>query len=581
MNVSYIFIRRPIMTTLLMLSLLLFGVMAYRLLPVSDLPNVDYPTITVRASLAGANADTMASTVATVLEKEFSTIAGVDSMSSTSTAGSTRVTLQFVLSRNIDAAAQDVQAAISAVARDLPPQMSSPPRYSKQNPADQPILFLVLTSPALPMSALDEYAENQLAQRISMVDGVATVEVMGSQKYAVRIDLNPYSLAARGVGIDDVENAITAQNVNLPLGTLSGPRQSMTMQANGQLMNADDYSRLIVSYKNGQPIYLGELALVHDSIENTKSAAWYVSSNGRENAIFLAISRQPGTNTVEVADRIKALLPSFRSGLPASVSLQILRDSSVPIMKSAHDVQFTLVLTLCLVVLVIFLFLRSLSATIIPSMTLPMSIIGTFSVMYLLNYSLDNMSLMALTLSVGFVVDDAIVMLENIVRHVEMGKRRLAAAFEGSREIGFTIISMTLSLAAVFIPVLFMGGIVGRLFREFSVTIGAAVLVSGFVSLTLTPMLASRFLRDEHKVRHHFFYKAIEAAFQAMLRFYSRTLLFVLDHRRTVMVFSVAILGLSVYLFMIVPKGFIPSEDRDQIMVQTEAAQDISYDSMV
>ena len=569
------------MTTLLMLSVLLFGVMAYRLLPVSDLPNVDYPTITVSASLPGANAETVAATMATPLEKEFSTISGVDSMSSTSSFGSTRITLTFALSRNIDAAAQDVQAAITAVARRLPDEMPSLPTYRKQNPAAQPILFLVLTSPTLSMTALDEYAENLLQQRISMVEGVATVDVFGSRKYAVRIELNPYALASRGIGIDEVESAVAQQNVNMPLGTLSGPRQTVTMLANGQITDASGYADLIVTYKNGQPVRLRELGSVRDSVENDKSQAWYVSSSGRENAIFLAISRQPGTNTVEVAARVKELLPDFREQLPPSISLRILRDGSLPITNSARDVQFTLLLTLCLVILVIFLFLRSLSATVIPGLTLPMSIIGTFTVMYLLDYSLDNLSLMALTLSVGFVVDDAIVMLENIVRHMEMGKRRMEAAYDGAREIGFTIISMTLSLAAVFIPVLFMGGIVGRLFREFSVTIGAAVLVSGFVSLTLTPMLASRFLRDEHKVRHHAAYKAIEAAFQAMLRFYSSTLLFVLDHRRTVMLFSGAVLASSVVMFVIVPKGFIPSEDRDQFSLQVEAAQDTSYDAMV
>jgi hydrophobic/amphiphilic exporter-1 (mainly G- bacteria), HAE1 family len=581
MNVAALFIRKPIMTTLVMLSILLFGAIGYLQLPVSDLPNVDYPTIYVSANLPGANADTMAATVATTLEKEFSTISGIDSMSSSSSMGSTRITLQFILSRNIDAAAQDVQAAIARCVRRLPPQMPAPPSYRKYNPADSPILWLVLTSAAVPMSALDEFGQTTIAQRISMVDGVAQVTVQGSQKYAVRIELDPQALAAKQIGLDEVADIIDAQNVNRPLGTLSGLFRTVTVQANGQLLEAEKFRSLLVAKRNGQPVRLRDLGTVSDSVENDRQAAWYFKDGAGERSIVLQVFRQPGTNTVEVSDAVKALLPGFREKLPAAVSLDVLRDSSVPIRESDRDVQITLVLTLVLVVLVIFLFLRNASATIIPSLALPMSIVGTFAVMWLLGYSRDNLSLMALTLAVGFVVDDAIVMLENIVRHMEMGKPRFQAALDGSKEISFTIVSMTLSLAAVFIPVLFMSGIVGRLFREFSVTIGAAVIVSGVISLTLTPMLASRFLRDQHKVHHGRVYRASEAVFQAMLRLYAVTLRFVLRHRRATMLFSAAILAGTVYLFCIVPTDFITSEDRSMVRVSVEAAQDISFDAMV
>ncbi|MCY2926146.1 MAG: efflux RND transporter permease subunit, partial [Planctomycetota bacterium] len=578
---SELFIRRPIMTTLVMLSILLFGVIGYRMLPVSDLPNVDFPTIQVSAVLPGANPDTMASTVATPLEKEFSTIAGVDSMNSTSSQGATQITLSFVLNRNIDAAAQDVQAAIARALRKLPPEMTNPPSYRKVNPADQPILYLTLTSKAQPMSTLDDLGQTMMAQQISMIDGVAQVQVFGSQKRAVRIKLDPSALSAWSLGIDEVAAAVANQNVNLPLGILSGPYRAVTVQANGQLTQAGQYASLMVAYRNGQPVRLGELGRVVDGVENDKIAAWFCTPGVKERAIVLAVQRQPGTNTVEVANAVKAKLQSFRDQLPASVSLEILRDSSEPIIESFDDVRFTLVLTLVLVVLVIFLFLRNIRATIIPSLTLPMSIVGTFAFMWLLDYSLDNLSLMALTLSVGFVVDDAVVMLENIYRHMEMGKPRLQAALEGAKEISFTIISMTISLAAVFIPVLFMGGIVGRLFREFSVTIGVAVLVSGVVSLSLTPMLASRFLADEHTKRHGLLYRAIEWCFSAMLAFYAWSLRGALRHRRLTMLFSLGILALTAVLYIRIPKDFIPGEDRGQIRVQTDAAQDISFDSMV
>ncbi|MDD5676437.1 MAG: efflux RND transporter permease subunit [Kiritimatiellae bacterium] len=581
MNIAEPFIRRPVMTTLLMLSILIFGIMAYTKLTVSDLPTVDFPTIQVSANVPGASAETMASSVATVLEKQFSTIAGVDSMSSSSAQGSSQITLQFNLSRDIDAAAQDVQAAISRAGRHLPEDMPTPPSFRKVNPADQPVLFLSLTTPILPLSTLNQYAETILAQRISMVNGVSQVQVYGSQKYAVRIQADPQALAARGIGIDELDAAIRSQNVNLPTGMLDGPYKSFTVQANGQLMRAADYRELIVTYRNGLPVRLREVGCVLDSVENDKVAAWHCTAQGQQRAIMLAVQRQPGINTIEVVNAVKALLPEFQSQLPASISMDVLYDRSVSINDSFADVKFTLLLTLVLVILVIFLFLKNISATLIPSLALPMSIIGTFTVMYVLNYSLDNLSLMALTLALGFVVDDAVVMLENIVRHLEMGKDRMQAALEGAKEVGFTIVSMTLSLAAVFIPILFMGGLVGRLFREFAVTIGTAVLVSGVISLTLTPLLCSRFLRDPAEGRHGRIYALNERLFQAMLGFYAGSLKWALAHRRLVMVFSLMVLIATGFLFKIIPKGFLPSEDQCRISIQTEAPEGISFDYLV
>jgi hydrophobic/amphiphilic exporter-1 (mainly G- bacteria), HAE1 family len=575
-SIAETFIRRPVATTLVMGAILLFGIAGYRLLPVSDLPNVDFPTILVTASLPGANPDTMASSVATPLERQFSTIAGLDNMSSVNALGLTAITLQFNLTRDIDAAAQDVQAAIAKSASQLPPGMPTPPSYQKVNPADAPILFLALHSPTLPLSQIDEYAETMLAQRISMVSGVAQVAVFGAQKYAVRIQLDPDSLANRGIGIDEVSAAVQKGNVNLPTGTLYGRHQALTVQANGQLTDAEAYRPLIVAYRNGAPVRLQDIGRVIDSVENDKVAAWYRDRR----AVVLAVQRQPGTNTVEVVDSIKQLLPKFRAQMPASVSLDILFDRSESIRDSVGDVKFTLMLTMALVIMVIFLFLKNLSATVIPSLALPMSIVGTFAAMYLLGYSLDNLSLMALTLCVGFVVDDAIVMLENIVRHMEMGERPMAAALAGSREIGFTIISMTTSLVAVFLPVLFMGGLVGRLLHEFAVTISVAILVSGFVSLTLTPMLCSRFLKPPAEERHGRFYAASERAFQALFSGYRRSLDRVLHHRRAVLFVSGLLLVATAWLFVVMPKGFLPSEDTSQIFGFTEAAQGISFESM-
>ena len=574
--ISTPFIHRPIATTLVMLGILLFGVIAYRQLPVSDLPNVDYPVINVRASLPGGSPETMAAAVATPLEKQFSTIAGLDVMTSSSSLGSTNITLQFTLERDIDAAAQDVQAAIAQTLRQLPQGML-PPSYQKSNPADSPILYLALTSDQLPLSRLDEYAETFLAQHISTVAGVAQVNVFGSQKYAVRVQLDPQALAARGVGIDQAAGAIGSGNVNLPTGVLWGPDKALTIRSDGQLENAKEFRSLVVATRDGAPVRLGDLGEVVDGVEATRAASWF---NGKR-AIVLAIQRQPGTNTVAVAAAVHALVDKLRPQMPSSVSLETLNDRSVSIRHSVSDVQMTLLVALVLVVLVIFLFLRNLSATLIPSLALPFSIVGTFAVMKPMGFSLDNLSLMALTLAVGFVVDDAIVMLENIVRHMEMGKRPMQAALDGAREIGFTILSMTLSLVAVFIPVLFMGGLLGRLFHEFAVVIGVAILVSGFVSLTLTPMMCSRFLRPGRDRRHGRLYEAIESAFQRTLHFYERTLAWVMRRRRVAVLFSIGILAGTAALYLLVPKGFIPSEDIDQITATTETAEGTSFDAMV
>jgi HAE1 family hydrophobic/amphiphilic exporter-1 len=518
----------------------------------------------------------MASAIATPLEKQFSTIAGLDSMTSTNGLGISKITLQFNLSRNIDAAAQDVQTAIATASSQLPQGMPTPPTFRKVNPADQPVLYIAMSTDTLPLSTVDEYAENLLAQRISMISGVAEVVVYGSQKYAVRARLDPKALASRGIGIDEVASAISSGNVNLPTGTLWGKHQAFTVQATGQLNDAAAYRPLIVAYRGGSPVRLGELGHVIDSVQNDKVAAWF---NGKR-AIVLAILRQPGTNTIEVVESIRDILPSFRADLPAAVNLDILYDRSIPIKDSVRDVQFTLILALVLVIAVIFIFLRNLSATIIPSLALPMSLIGTFAVMYLFGYSLDNLSLMALTLCVGFVVDDAIVMLENIVRHMEQGEGVLEAALNGSKEISFTILSMTLSLVAVFIPVLFMGGIVGRLLHEFAVTIAVAVLISGFVSLTLTPMLCSRFLRPPGEEKHGRLYQVFERFFERVRRAYEISLRWALHYRLTTLIISLLFLVGVIGLYFITPKGFLPSEDRGQIFSFTEAAEEISFDSL-
>src|SRR5881296_3154048 len=576
MNLSALFIKRPVTTTLIVLGIMVFGAMAYRLLPVSDLPAVDFPTIQVNADLPGASPETMASSVALPLEKQFATIAGLNSINSTSGQGNTNITLQFDLSRNIDAAAQDVQAMIAKSARQLPPQMPAPPSFQKVNPGDQPVMMLVMRSATMPMATLDEYAETTMAQRISMVSGVAQVQVYGASKYAVRVDVDPKKLAAHGIGIDEVASAISNANVNLPTGTMYGDK-TFVVQTNGQLMKAQAYAPMIIAYRGSNPVRLDEVSHVFDGIEDDKQTGWFKG----ERAIMLPILKQPGTNVVAVVDAVKALLPTLREQLPASVSLDTRFDRSVSIRDSVHDVKFTLILTVGLVVLVIFIFLRNISATIIPSLALPASIVGTFAVMYLLDYSLDNLSLMALTLCVGFVVDDAIVMLENIVRHMEMGKEPMRAALDGSKEIAFTILSMTISLAAVFIPVLFMGGIIGRLLHEFSVTIGAAILVSGFVSISLTPMLCSRFLKPPHAIRHGRFFNASERVFDASLQAYDWTLRQSLRFRAATMFLSVLLIVGTVYLFARIPKGFLPSEDTGRFMITAEAAQGVTYNDMV
>jgi HAE1 family hydrophobic/amphiphilic exporter-1 len=588
-GISELFIQRPITTTLVMVGIVLFGLIGYAALPVSDLPTVDYPTINVNASLPGANPETMAASVATPLERSFSGIAGIDSINSSNSQGSTSITLQFNLSRNIDAAAQDVQTAISSALPQLPPGMPTPPSLRKSNPSDSPILFFALNSDVLSLPQIDEYAETLIAQRISMVEGVSQVQVYGATKYAVRVQMDPNALADRGIGVDDIDAAIRNANPNTATGTLYGKFSNMTVQTNVKLDNAAQFRTLIVAYRNGAPVRLEEVANVMDSVENNKAASWF---NGRR-SVTMAVQRQPGTNTVAVVDSIKALIPQFKQQLPASVNLDILNDRSISIRQSVNDVQFSLMLAMGLVVMVIFLFLRNVRATIIPTLALPTSIIGTFAVMYLLKFSLDNLSLMALTLSVGFVVDDAVVMLENIVRRIESGDSVMEAALNGSREIGFTIVSMTVSLVAVFIPVLFMGGILGRLFREFAITISVAILVSGIVSLTLTPMLASRLLKASairasalhedtgQPVRRRGWWGFTEGFYHRVLQFYEWTLRGVLQHPLFTITISLILAVFTFYLFTVVPKGFIPSGDTGLLLGSTEGAQGISLDDMI
>ncbi len=581
MQLPELCIRRPVMTTLLMAAFVIFGAIAYRALPVSELPSVDFPTLSVTANLPGASPETMAAAVATPLEAQFSTISGLDNMSSQSARGATSITLQFSLDRNIDAAAQDVQAAIAAALRTLPAQMPAPPSFRKVNPADSPIFYLAMHSSVLPLTTVDEYAETQLAQRISTIPGVAQVLIYGAQKFAVRIHADPNQLAARGLGLDELRAAVASANVNQPTGNLEGSKQTFSIRDNGQLMNAAAYRPLIVAYRKGAPVRLSDVAVVHDDVEDNRRANWIVAANSDQRAIILAIQRQPGANTIATVDAVKTLLPAFQEKLPASIQLSVFYDRSITIHESVRDVQFTLLLAGFLVVLVILLFLRNLSATAIPALALPISVIGTFAAMYAQGFSLDNLSLLALTLSVGFVVDDAIVMLENIYRHIEQGEAPFQAAIDGSREIGFTILSMTLSLVAVFIPVMFMGGIIGRLLHEFALTISAAILVSGFVSLTLTPMLASRALRRETSQKHNRFYWLFERFFERLLNAYRASLTWSLERRPLVLgVFFLSVFA-SVSLYQTVPKDFLPSGDSGQILAYTEGAPDTSFASMV
>jgi hydrophobic/amphiphilic exporter-1 (mainly G- bacteria), HAE1 family len=575
-NITDLFIRRPVMTALVMMGILLFGVVGYRTLPVSDLPNIDFPTLQVQAQLPGASPETMAASVATPLERQFSTVAGLDNMSSSSVRGNLGITMQFVLDRNIDAAAQDTQSAIAAVVRKLPPNMPAPPSVQKVNPADQPILFMGLNSKTISPRIVDDYAETLIAPAISSINGVSQVNVFGTAKFAVHVQLDPSKLAARGIGIDEVETSIASHNVNLPSGTLWGHRQAFTVEANGQVMDAAAYRPLVVAYRNGSPVRLQDLGEVIDGVQNDKIITWLNNTP----SIMFQVMKQPGSNTVEVVDKVNALFPQFRAQLPPAINMETLYDRSLSIRQSVDDVKFSLELAVVLVVLVIFLFLRNISATLIPSLALPLSVIGTFAAMSLMGYTLDNLSLMALTLAVGFVVDDAIVVLENIVRHMEMGKSRLVASLEGGREIGFTILSMTLSLAAVFIPVFFMGGILGRLFHEFAAVIMVAILISGFVSLSLTPMLCSRFMKapSEH---HNALYRASERVFDGARNLYGWTLRVVIRHRFVTLMVAAGTVVATVLLYEVLPKGFIPNQDTDQLGGVTEMPQEASFESMV
>ena len=587
MNFSEIFIHRPIATSLLMAGIALFGVIGYEAMPVSDLPTVDYPTINVSASLPGADPNTMSSSVASVLERQFTGIAGLDSMTSRSSTGSTNISLQFSLDRGIEGAAVDVQSAIAAVTPLLPAGMPSPPSFRKQNPSEQPIIFLSLVSDTLPMSTIDEYAETQIAPRIAMINGVSQVQVQGQQKYAVRVQIDPDKLAAKNIGLNEVDQALNQWNVNTPLGTLYGPRMEYNIYANGQLMNAEEFKKLIIARVGDRLVHLEDVANVIDSVQDDKQASWLYTRDektGRlsaSRAVTLSVLRQPGTNTIEVTDRVRALMPIFKSLLPPSLNLLVRGDRSMSIRKSFQDVQITMGITLVLVVLVIFFFLRNVWATTIPTLALPFTVLGTMAVMATLDFSLDNMSMMALILAIGFIVDDAIVMLENIVRHIEMGEEPFEAALNGSKEIGFTIVSMTVSLAAVFIPILFMSGILGRLFREFAVTITVAILISGIVSITLTPMLCSRFLKPhDPNQKHNLIYRVIEWFFNMQFRLYRWTLGGVLKYRIIMAVVFFGVIGGVWYMFQIVPKGFIPDQDTDQIMLGMMAAQGTSFYKM-
>jgi hydrophobic/amphiphilic exporter-1 (mainly G- bacteria), HAE1 family len=568
------------MTSVLMLAIVLAGIVGYRSLPVAALPKVDFPTIAVSAALPGASPENMAATVATPLERQFATIAGITSIVSTNALGLTQITLQFDLDRNIDAAAQDVQSAISVAQPLLPVQMPTPPSYQKINPADSPILILSLRSDVLPMNVVDEYAETNLAPRISTLSGVAQVFVFGSQKFAVRIQVDPKQLTARGIGIDEVMASVQNNNVITPAGVLDRGSQAFTMMASGQLYTAADYRKMIVAYRNGAAVRLTDVATVLDGVQSDRVASWTLDDNRvLRRSVGLAVFRQPGTNTVQIVDNVKRLMPVFRAQLPQAVALNIVGDRSQSVRESIGDVQWTLLLTVVLVVLVIFMFLRNVRATLIPAIAVPLSVVGTFAAMYFCNYSLDNLSLMALTVAVGFVVDDAVVMLENIFRHIEDGMDGFSAALQGAKEIGFTIVSMTVSLVAVFIPLLFMGGIVGRLFREFAVTLTFAIVISGIVSLTLTPMMCARFLRHDAG-GHGRMYRFFEGIFDWALRTYERLLGAAMHHRRMMLAATLASLVVTILIVMSMPKGFLPNEDTGQIFAFTEGGLDFSFPTM-
>lgn len=581
MNLSEIWIKRPVMTILVMFGILFFGIISYRSLPINNLPSVDFPTIQVAASLPGASPETMASTIAKPLEKQFASIAGLESMSSVSYRGYTNIILQFSLERNIDNCAQDVSAKINAAQGELPSNMPSPPVYDKVNPSDQPVIYIALACDTMPLIQLNDYAENILAQNFSTVNGVAQVIVYG-QRFAVRVQVNPKLLANRGIGINDVEDAVKNANVNLPGGTLDGNFQAFTIDSNGQLMVAEQYRSAIVTYQNGNPVRIKDIGNAIDGVEKDKQmAAWYITKDKTKRSIVLAIKKQPGTNTVKVSDGIKEVIPRLKTMIPDSIEWYLLYDASEYIEDSIQDVQFTLLLTIFIVLIVIFVFLRSIRSTIIPNIAIPLSIIATFAAMEILGYSMNNLSLMALVLAVGLVVDDAIVMLENIIRRMEMGESPMKASLNGSKEIGFTILSMTVSLVVVFIPILFMPGIIGRLFREFAVSIAMAILLSGFISITLTPMLCSRLLKTHSEKKEGRFYRVTERIFDRGLNYYGRTLSLVLKHRMLTLIFTVFILFLTVILFMMIPKGFLPGQDQNFVVTYTQAADRISFDDMV
>ncbi|SNT13659.1 hydrophobic/amphiphilic exporter-1, HAE1 family [Tardiphaga sp. OK246] len=577
MTLSELCIRRPVMTTLITATIIAFGIFGFRLLPVSALPKVDFPTIAVTATLPGASADTMAASVAGIIERQLSTIAGISSMSSSSSQGTTQIIIQFDLNRNIDAAALDVQTALTIAQRRLPIEMTIPPSFRKVNPGDFPVLFIALSSSTLPLSAVNEFGDITIGQALSQIPGVAQVLIYGTQKFAIRVQADPEAAAARGLSLEDIRTAVSRANSSTPVGTLNGPKQDISLQASGQMSKAADYGQVVVAWRNGSPVKLNEVAKIYDAVENDKVATWL---NG-ERAIVLAIQKQPDANTVAVVDGVRAKLPSLRAQLPPSVEVNMMMDRSISVREAVADVEETLLIAVVLVIFVIFLFLRSASATLIPALAVPISIFGTCAAMYMLDYSINNMTLLALTLSVGFVVDDAIVMLENIVRHIELGMKPFDAALKGAREIGFTIVSITFSLIAVFIPVLLMGGIVGRVFREFAVTIAVAIIVSGFVSLTLTPMLCARVLKahnPEHK--ENFILRGFERIFAAWLRGYEWALDRVLAHKGIMLVVTLATLGGTVYLYNIVPKGFFPQEDTGFLTGTTEAATDTSFEAM-
>ncbi|HMA71122.1 MAG TPA: efflux RND transporter permease subunit [Xanthobacteraceae bacterium] len=582
MNISETCIRRPVMTTLITASLIVFGIFGYRLLSVAALPAVDFPTIQITATLPGASPETMGASVAGPIERQLSTIAGITSMTSTSSLGLATIVIQFDLNRNIDGAALDVQTALTVAARRLPVEMTIPPYFRKVNPGDSPIVLFSLVSSTLPLSTVDDYGEITLAQQISQLPGIAQVLVFGAQKFAVRVQVDPVAAASRGISLDDVKTFVSKTNSNTPVGTIAGLKQNTILTATAAMRNAAEYSELVVAYRNGQPVKLKDVATVVDGVENDQIANFYSSASKDERSIVLAVYKQPSANTVEIIDAIYDRLPTYRAQIPAAVKMELLADRSISIRDSVEDVKVTLSIAIGLVVLVIFLFLRSASATAIPALAVPISLIATCAAMYLFGYSINNMTLLALTLSVGFVVDDAIVMLENIVRHIEGGMRPFEAALKGSREIGFTIISITFALIAVFIPVLLMGGMVGRVFREFAVTITAAILLSGFVSLTLTPMLCARVLKEHHEGEKQFFILRIfEAMFKAWLRAYEVTLDVFLKYKFFMLLVMIGTLFGTVWLYIVIPKGFFPVEDTGFINATTEGPSDISFRAMM